>query len=109
MANTEPSLEEFERTLVTAVPALAGPLAAVVEEFINEGRVKGLAEGTALGQAKGKVDGILAVLSARGLAITDERRVRVLGSTHLPTLDRWLRTAAVCEEPGALFGALFTH
>ena len=78
-------------------------MATVGEDLIERGRVKGEAKGEANGEAKGEAKAILAVLFARGLVVSDEDRTRVLGCTELPTLDRWLRAAVVCEESGALF------
>ncbi|WP_233561862.1 hypothetical protein [Sorangium cellulosum] len=45
---------------------------------------------------------MLKVLEARGLAIPPEVRERVLASTDMAELDRWLRRAAVVTEASAL-------
>jgi flagellar biosynthesis/type III secretory pathway protein FliH len=68
-----------------------------------EGIAKGKAEGIAKGKAEGIAKGIIAVLEARGLTMTDAQRERVLGSTDLNQLDRWLRRAATVSDPAALF------
>lgn len=68
------------------------------EEKEAKGRAKGLAEGTAIGLAQGTAlglaKGVLALLSARGLAVTDESRARIEGCTELERLQRWLIAAA---------------
>lgn len=60
-----------------------------------EGETKGKAEGEIKGKAEGKATAVLAVLEARGLAISDELRRQVLAETDLATLDAWIRRAAV--------------
>jgi hypothetical protein len=59
----------------------------------DEGRREGKAEGKVEGKAEGKAEGILRVLSVRKLAITDVERRRILTSTDLAQLDRWLERA----------------
>ena len=55
------------------------------------------------GVAKGKVDGILAVLEARGLAAPPEARERIAACADLAQLDRWVRRAATCASVDELF------
>ena len=53
------------------------------------------------GEAEGKAEGVLDVLSARGLPVSEAQRARVLGCTDVAILGRWLRravTAATAEE-----------
>lgn len=50
--------------------------------------------GEARGKAEGKAEAILAVLSARGLAMSEAQRERVQGCTDIATLDRWIAHAA---------------
>ncbi|WP_437689035.1 VOC family protein [Sorangium sp. So ce176] len=56
--------------------------------------------------AKGRLEeaacAVLTVLEARGLAIPPEVRERVLASSDMAELDRWLRRAAVIAEVSAL-------
>lgn len=54
-------------------------------------------------QAKGEAQAILTVLEARGVRVTDEERARILASTDLAQLERWLRVAATATETGRLF------
>ena len=75
---------------------------AALEDVMRSGRYeyqsdfarKYYAEGEAKGKAEGKVEGkaedILVVLAARGIAVTDQERRRVLACSDLALLDRWL-------------------
>jgi len=56
------------------------------------------AEGRVEGLTIGKAEGILAVLKARGLPISEQVRARVLGCQDLPVLDRWIVRAAVAAS-----------
>jgi predicted transposase YdaD len=75
------------------------------EEGRREGRAEGEAKGRAEGEAKGKAQAILAVLEARGLAITDAQRAAVVGCTDVEQLERWVRQAATVKTAEALFAA----
>ncbi len=57
------------------------------------------------GAAKGKAESILTVLSARGIAVSDTIRERVLGCTDMATLDVWVRRAAVAPTAAAVVRA----
>jgi hypothetical protein len=48
--------------------------------------------------ARGKAEGILAVLEARGLPVSDAIRTRVLSCEDPATLDAWIRRAAVARS-----------
>ncbi|WP_437736415.1 hypothetical protein [Sorangium sp. So ce1335] len=52
----------------------------------------------AKGEIKAKAHDVLAVLEARGLEVPAEVRERVLASTDLAELDRWVRRAAVVGD-----------
>ena len=68
---------------------------------IAKGEAIGIAKGETIGIAKGKVEAILGILTARGLAIDAASRERIGGCTDAPTLDRWLTralTAASIED-----------
>ena len=58
-----------------------------------EGKVEGIAEGELKGILKGKAEAILAVLTARGIAISAAGRARIEACKDLATLDRWLARA----------------
>jgi hypothetical protein len=55
------------------------------------------------GRAAGRATAVIAVLEARGLAVSDAQRERILETTELETLDRWIRRAATVTSTDALF------
>jgi len=71
-------------------------------EGLAEGHKSGLAEGhksgLAEGAATGKIAAILAVLAARGIAITAQERTRIESCRDLVTLDRWITRAATAAS-----------
>ena len=56
-----------------------------------------------LGRVEGRAEAVLAVLDARGLAVTDEQRKRIEETTDLEALDRLVRNAATVNSAGDLF------
>jgi hypothetical protein len=52
---------------------------------------------------RGRSSAVLAFLEARGLAVSDSQRERILATTDLETLDRWLRRVATITSVEALF------
>jgi hypothetical protein len=59
----------------------------------------------ARGEVRGKTKGILAVFKARGIAVSDAVRERILGCTDLPTLDVWIQRAAIASTAAAVVRA----
>jgi len=57
----------------------------------------------AIGRAEGKADDILRVLVARGLSISEAGRARILGTTDLALLDRWLVQAVTASRADDIF------
>ncbi|KYG01793.1 hypothetical protein BE21_55875 [Sorangium cellulosum] len=57
-----------------------------------------VAQGRQEGSIEAKAQAVLAVLETRGLEIPAEVRERVLASTDLAELDRWIRRAAVVGD-----------
>ena len=57
----------------------------------------------ARGRAEGVAQSVFAVLKTRGLAIPDDVRQRVLASTDLAELDRWLLRAVVVGSAAEIF------
>jgi hypothetical protein len=55
------------------------------------------------GRATSTSAAVLAVLEARGLAISDAQRERIAATTDLETLDRWVRRAATVSSTDELF------
>ncbi|MFJ8335648.1 hypothetical protein [Streptomyces sp. NPDC094437] len=68
-----------------------------------EGEAKGKAKGEARGAAKGKAEGVLSVLEARGLPVSDVARERVTQCTDLDLLQRWLVRAVTAARTEELF------
>lgn len=66
---------------------------------------KGEAKGLVAGEAKGEAKSILAVLSARGIPVSDTIRERILGCTDIATLDVWIQRAAVAPTAAAVVRA----
>ncbi|WP_437937113.1 hypothetical protein [Sorangium sp. So ce341] len=62
--------------------------------YVAKGREEGVREGT----LKAKAHDVLAILEARGLEVPADVRERVLASTDIPELDRWIRRAAVVGD-----------
>ncbi|WP_437325947.1 hypothetical protein [Sorangium sp. So ce381] len=62
--------------------------------YVAKGREEGMREGT----LKTKAQAVLVFLEARGLEVPVEVRERVLASTDLDELDRWIRRAAVISD-----------
>ena len=68
---------------------------------LEEGHKSGLEEGHKSGRAEGMAKAILAVLGARGLAVDEAFRARILGCSDVAVLARWLDravSAASAEE-----------
>lgn len=62
--------------------------------YVAKGREEGLREGT----LKAKAQAVLAVFEARGMEVPDDVRERILASTDMAELDRWLRRAVVISN-----------
>ncbi|WP_437996576.1 hypothetical protein WMF26_36995 [Sorangium sp. So ce185] len=67
--------------------------------YVAKGREEGMREGT----LKTKAQAVLVVLEARGLEVPADVRERVIVSTDVAELDRWLRRAAVVSDAKELF------
>ncbi|XXY47534.1 hypothetical protein WME91_46775 [Sorangium sp. So ce269] len=67
-------------------------------EFARSYVAKGRQEGRREGILEAKAHDVLAVLETRGLDIPAEVRERVLASTDLTELDRWIRRAVVVSD-----------
>jgi hypothetical protein len=61
------------------------------------------ARGKAEGLAEGKAEGVLRVLEARGVSVTEEQRQRILGCRDLEQLDRWLVRAVTASAAADVF------
>ncbi|WP_437576659.1 hypothetical protein [Sorangium sp. So ce887] len=67
-------------------------------EFQSEFARSYVAKGRQEGLLEAKAHDVLAVLEARGLEVPAEVRERVLASTDLAELDRWVRRVAVVSD-----------
>lgn len=54
----------------------------------------GYEQGVQHGESRGKANGVLAILTSRGIPVSDIERARILANTDLAQLDRWLVQAA---------------
>ncbi len=93
------------RYLIEQVPDLSPEEQRIMTELRQrwerekaELRTAAMAEGEARGEAKGKAEGILTMLRARGLSVSEPVRARVLGCRDLRMLDRWLIRAATAAS-----------
>jgi hypothetical protein len=68
-------------------------IANLAEKYVEKGRAEGRAEGVALGLKKGRAEGVLQLLSERGVNVDNNSRQRILSCTDLATLDLWLKRA----------------
>ncbi|WP_437278167.1 hypothetical protein WME90_44255 [Sorangium sp. So ce375] len=67
-------------------------------EFALSHIAKGREEGFREASIKAKAQAVLTFLEARGLEVPVEVRERVLASTDLDELDRWIRRSAVVSD-----------
>jgi hypothetical protein len=76
------------------------------KKYVAEGRAEGLSEGLSKGRTEGRAEeasrAVLAVLRARGLAVPDSVRERILGQKDPERLERWLERAVVAPSAAAV-------
>ncbi|MFO0607501.1 MAG: hypothetical protein U0324_30325 [Polyangiales bacterium] len=96
--------EQFSRIAqeILSMKPLVLPENAVVSAFVNTFQARGKEEGKAEGVAEGKADALLQLLTARGVAVDDEARARILACRDLPTLDRWFLRAVTATSTAAV-------
>lgn len=79
----------------------------VGKEILAKGKAEGRAEGEARGEARGRAEGrataILAVLQARGLAVSEAERQQIDACFDIALLERWLARAATETSTAAVF------
>jgi hypothetical protein len=71
-----------------------------MEDYRAEGQAKGLAEGL----AEGRAQALLIVLQARGIAVPDAARERILAERDPARLTRWLERASAATSVDDLIG-----
>jgi hypothetical protein len=73
------------------------------QEGRAEGRKAGRAEGRREGARRGQALALLALLGARGVAVSAADRKRILGEQSLARLERWVVRAATCTRVAEIF------
>lgn len=68
------------------------------KKYVAEGRIEGRVEG----RTEEAANAVLTVLQARGIAVPDADRERILAQRDLERLERWLRKAAVAPSVTAV-------
>ena len=71
------------------------------KEIFSDGEALGVARG----EAKGKAESVLTVLAARGIAVSEAVRGRILSCNDVATLDAWVRRAVVASTGAAVVRA----
>jgi hypothetical protein len=74
-----------------------------LEELMRAGTYEYQGEFARKHRAEGKVEDILAVLTARGIVISGEARTRINSCTDLEELKTWIRRAATVDSVDQLF------
>jgi hypothetical protein len=72
------------------------------KKYVAQGRAEGLAEGLTKGRTEEAARAVLTVLRARGLAVPDSSRERILSQKDPERLERWLERAAVAPSVAAV-------
>jgi predicted transposase/invertase (TIGR01784 family) len=101
--SSDPVAQRLARERETAVLMHRHLMNSSLEHGLKQGRAEGEARGEAKGRAEGEAKAVLAVLDARGLAITDQQRQQILECTDLDRLDGWIRKAVTLADVSELF------
>jgi hypothetical protein len=72
-------------------------------EYQSDFARKYVAEGLAEGLVEGEAKALLAVLSARGIEISDDVRERISNCTDIEQIEAWIRLAATADSTDVLF------
>jgi hypothetical protein len=97
VADSQPGYEAWERELIERWRA-AGLAAGRAE-----GQAKGMTEGLSEGKVRGEAGAVVAVLEARGAAVSAATRRRVLACADPAKLDDWPRRAVSVTSARARF------
>lgn len=79
-------------------PVLEARLAERHDEGVREGLARGVAQA-----ARAFAEAVLAVLAARGIAVGEVERARIVDERDLGRLERWVVRAATCAEAHELW------
>lgn len=74
-------------------------------DFVRRYVVQGRDEGREEGRVEGQATAVLAVLDARGIAVPEAARARIMACTDHDQLDTWVRRAAEATTIDAVFSA----
>jgi len=66
----------------------------------EDARTEGRTEGRIEGRAEAQANAVLTVLRARGIAVSDAARKRILTQKDLQRLERWLEKATLATSIG---------
>ncbi|MBK6691800.1 MAG: hypothetical protein IPG50_06285 [Myxococcales bacterium] len=72
-------------------------------DFAKKHRAKGREEGREEGRAEGRVASLLAILDARGLAVSAAEQETIAGCTDDALLTRWIRKAVTAATVAEVF------
>lgn len=110
--------ELTDPTLAVALPIEALVRAAKADDLISRARrtagapaapaselspSDGVPQSRGEGRQQGRAEVVLTILIARGVAVSEADRARILGERDPERLRRWLARAAVCTAIGELF------
>jgi len=97
---TQEELDAYEKVI-----AEIQQVRELAEAKLAEGEAIGLAKGLAKGEAIGLAKGLLAVLEARGISVIGEARTRIEECKDEATLHRWLARATTALSLDDVFAA----
>lgn len=72
-------------------------------EYQSDFARKYVAEGREEGRAEGETKALLAVLSARGIDVSDDARERISNCADIEQIEAWIRLAVTVDSTDALF------
>ena len=103
LVSKQMTIQTLENTLVPILgegvnEGVMPQVQRMIEEAAKRRFAEGRAEGRVEGEAKGRAKALLAVFSARGIAVSDELHARILSCTEMATLDRWIVKAVTAES-----------
>ena len=96
------SLNEAARRALEAMMKGYEYQSDLAKKYVAQGRAEGLTEGRAEGRTEEAARAVLTVLRARGLAVSDAARERILSQKDPERLERWLEKAAVAASVAAV-------
>ena len=99
LANEAVTIQDLTGVLEAEVGKEAGEVAMTEgERLIEQGRIRGQAEGLTEGLARGRASALLALFAARQLPVSEELRQRIESCTDLAQLDRWVARAVTAAS-----------